>query len=67
MSVQHPNPLWFLTCLLYFLATIFEYLFGVRLGTAMCNDLLLRLWPMPPSHFLCVALTVHFSTVCGNG
>ena len=32
MSVQHPNPLWFLTCLLHFLATIFEYLIRGTLG-----------------------------------
>ena len=43
VSVQHPNPLWFLTCLWYFIATTFEYLFGVR------DDLLLRSWPMPPT------------------
>ena len=44
----------------YFLATVLEYLFGIRLGTLMCDDLMLRLWSMPPSHLLCVTVTVHF-------
>ena len=29
------------------------------MGTITCDDLMLRLWPMPPSRFLCVASTVH--------
>ena len=43
-------------------ATVFVYLFGVRLGTRMCDDLMLLLWPMPPSHFLCAALPVHLKS-----
>ena len=45
----------------FFSAAVFEYLFGIRLGTLTYDDLIVRLWPTPPSHFHCVPLTVHFS------
>ena len=53
---------------LVFVATVFECLFGIRLGTLICDDLMLHLWPMPPFHFLCVCcFNGAFSLVCSHG